>query len=70
MSCCPGNCLSEGDRQETVGCVQWSAAVVCLCPGSHGLSRGKDMDVTTFSFLLVKYGFCGCQEVYLRLILL
>lgn len=44
--CCPGHWLSEDGCQENVDCVQLSAAVVCLCLGSHGLSRRKDVVLT------------------------
>lgn len=42
--CCPGDCLNEEHHQEIMGCVQWSAAVVCWCPGWHGLSRDNKFD--------------------------
>lgn len=51
--CRRGDCLSKGGHPETVGCVQWSAAVVWLCPGSHSLSRGKDMVLTFDDVVLV-----------------
>lgn len=66
-----GDCLSEGGcRSKTVGCVQWSAAVVWLCPGSQSLSRGKDTIYVrhiwrlfiSCSVLSVKYCCWGAQE--------
>lgn len=41
--CYPRDCPSQRGHEVPVGCAQWSAAVVCLCPGLHGLSSGKDI---------------------------
>lgn len=56
--CRRGDCLSEGGRLQTAGCVQWSAAVVWLCVGSHSLSRGKDIMLTFNDVVSVVVFFC------------
>jgi len=48
---CPEDCLTEGGREETADCVQWSAAVACVCPGSHGLSTAQSFELTTLEML-------------------